>query len=471
MNTASLTARGPEDILAYIPHAIGFWPQDSLVCLTARSGRIGATLRVDLPDRKQSGASLLAYVRAVLTYLEHDTSADSTFVAMFESGRVAAARHERAELMALLAWVLGQAGRPVHELWLVGTDGWNGSGCRESVCSLTGSGPCDDGGPHPLDLIRDSRLAAELVYQGSAVDPHPGTGSRPKASDGGPGAHEAREARESRGSAGREEPHASVDIEHHPATSLTLPEVLERWEPFLDGSASWTEGARGRTASTEPIGPEPAGPEPAGPEPAGTGPATAEALCRTLEDPSLRDAVYVSAGSSWRTAYEGGRAAEAVLAGAVGPAAHAGPGHGLADGLNSPEGYDSPEGRVGDNWLGIFGEVFVGESVSGPDWDRMNRFAAVLQDILHRAGDRPPAGVLTGLAWVEWCRGRGSQASALLERALVVEPDHRLASLLHRMILSGALSGWASKRHSSWRRPLDRTGDGPDMTPTPGGGV
>lgn len=461
MNTASLTARGPEDILAYIPHAIGFWPQDSLVCLTARSGHIGATLRVDLPDRKQPGASLLAYVRAVLTYLEHDTSADSTFVAVFQAGGVAAARHERAELMALLAWVLGQAGRPVHELWLVGADGWNGSGCRESVCSLTGSGPCDDGGLHPLDLIRDSRLAAELVYQGSAVDPHPGTGSRPQGPDAGRGVHEAREVHESRGSAGREEPPASVDTERHPAASLTLPEVLECWEPLLDGSASWTDAGRGRTASTAPVSPEAASTEPV----------STEVLCWTLEDPSLRDAIYVSAGSSWRTAYEGGRAAEALLAGAVGPAALPEPAHDIDDGLYSPEGRDSLEGRVVDNWLAIFGEVFVAESGTGPDWGRMNRFAAVLQDILHRAEDRPPAGVLTGLAWVEWCRGRGSQASALLERALVVDPDHRLASLLHRMILSGALSGWASKRHSSWRRPLDRTGDGPDMTPMTGGGV
>lgn len=444
MNTASLTARGPEDILAYIPHAIGFWPQDSLVCLTARSGRIGATLRVDLPDRRQSGASLLAYVRAVLSYLEHDTSADSTFVAMFQPGEVAEARHERAELMALLTWVLSQAGRPVHELWLVGADGWNGSGCRESDCSLTGSGPCDDGGMHPLDLIRDSRLAAELVYQGSAVDPHPVTGCRPEESRTVPA------SRGPAGSVGRAGPPASADTGHHAATSLTLLEVLECWEPFLDGSASWADGGRGRTA---------------GAEPARTGPVSADVLCRTLEEPSLRDAVYVSAGSSWRTAYEGGRAAEAVLAGAAGSAAHAGPGHHIDHGLRSQDGRDSPDGRAADKWLGIFGEVFVAESGSGPDWDRMNRFAGVLQEILHRAGDRPPAAVLTGLAWVEWCRGRGSQASALLERALAVEPDHRLASLLYRMILSGALSGWASKRHSSWRRPLDRPDDGQDMTP------
>lgn len=428
MNTASLTARGPEDILAYIPHAIGFWPRNSLVCLTARSGRIGATLRVDLPDRRLRGEALLGYARAVLAYLEHDTAADSTFVAMFQDGPVDSARTERAELMALLAWVLGQAGRPLQELWLVGSDGWNGSGCRHSECSLTGDGPCAGAGPHPLDLIRDSRLAAELVYQGSAVDPHPSAFSRRPLQGPRKGPRGTREGVRGPGERDSPTPGPAPDAGPVSCGTPSLLEALEHWEPYLNGSAVWADVADMMGGQSRQI------------------------LCRTLEVPALRDAVYVSAGSSWQTAYQGGLAAETSVEDADRPMSSTG--SGVVPGVvrEDGEGKRDPGGHPLVSWLGLFGDVMVAESGSGPDWDRMNRFAAVLQEMVHAAGDRPPAGVLTGLAWVEWCRGRGSHASALLDRALEREPGHRLARLLNRAILSGALSGWASKRHSSWRR-------------------
>ncbi|MDQ0708521.1 hypothetical protein QFZ52_001173 [Arthrobacter woluwensis] len=448
MSIASLTARGPEDILAYIPHAIGFWPRDSLVCLTARSGRIGATLRVDLPARDLRGDALLRYVRAVLSYLEHDSSADSTFVAMFQDTGVAGVRGERAELMALLAWVLGQAGRPVHELWLVGTDGWNGSGCRGAECSLTGEGPCEVDAAHPLDLIRDSRLAAELVFQGSAVDPHPGRPFPPQRqeSPGDPGPS----------TGPHDHPASTAVADDAPLDQPSLAEALDFWEPYLDGTASLVSAASpDGTALRDST---------AFPDSSMASDRVASlsrALCHTLEIPAVRDAVYVSAGSSWSIAFQGGRAAAAVLADAIGSEAAHGPEPDEGENPRSPAGQDFIP------WLGAFGDVFLAESGTGPDWDRMNHFATILQNLLHQAGDRPPAGVLTGLAWVEWCRGRGSQASALLDQALVVEPGHRLASLLNRAILSGALSGWASRRHSSWRRPLDRPVSGVDTQATP----
>jgi len=410
MDTPSFTARGPEDILAYIPHAIGFWPRDSLVCLTAESGRIGATLRVDLPNRRLQGDALLEYARAVLGYLEHDLSSDSTFVAVFQEGPVDTLRAERGELMALLAWVLSQAGRPLQELWLVGSDGWNGSACRNSSCFLDGipgAVSCQSARPHSLDLIRDSRLAAELVYQGSAVRQHPGAGSRgpsPQTRGGVP----PQGSRTGRGPALGAPVSGDLD---EPA----LLEALQRWEPVLDGSVTWAglPDARER-----------------------------EMLGRVLEVPFLRDAVYVSAGSSWLTAFQGGLAAGSVLDD---------PSAATAEATTAAEDGSGPDGR-----LRLFGEVMVAESGAGPDWSRMNRFAAALEEIVHDSEKDPPSSVLASLAWVEWCRGRGTHASALLDRALAAEPGHRLAGLLSRVILNGGLSGWASRRHSSWRRTADR---------------
>ena len=44
-----LTITGPEDILGYVPHSLGYWPSRSLVAMTMQGKRLGATLRVDLP--------------------------------------------------------------------------------------------------------------------------------------------------------------------------------------------------------------------------------------------------------------------------------------------------------------------------------------------------------------------------------------------------------------------------------------
>ena len=44
-----LRITGPEDILGFIPHSFGYWPENSLVAMTMQGKRLGATLRVDLP--------------------------------------------------------------------------------------------------------------------------------------------------------------------------------------------------------------------------------------------------------------------------------------------------------------------------------------------------------------------------------------------------------------------------------------
>jgi hypothetical protein len=45
-----LIISGPEDILGYVPHTLGYWPTSSLVAMTMQGKRLGATLRVDLPE-------------------------------------------------------------------------------------------------------------------------------------------------------------------------------------------------------------------------------------------------------------------------------------------------------------------------------------------------------------------------------------------------------------------------------------
>ena len=51
-----LTITTPSDLLSLIGHTLGFWPQESLVCITLNENSIGATLRIDLP--RQPGQEL-----------------------------------------------------------------------------------------------------------------------------------------------------------------------------------------------------------------------------------------------------------------------------------------------------------------------------------------------------------------------------------------------------------------------------
>lgn len=45
-----LSIKTPADVLSFVGHTLGFWPQESLVCITLdKNNIVGATLRVDLP--------------------------------------------------------------------------------------------------------------------------------------------------------------------------------------------------------------------------------------------------------------------------------------------------------------------------------------------------------------------------------------------------------------------------------------
>src|SRR5690349_25153919 len=76
-----LTVRGPEDILGFIPHSLGYWPGNSLVAMTLQGKRLGATLRLDLP-----GPAVLAdpapFAETVAGYLAADEHADGTLLAL-----------------------------------------------------------------------------------------------------------------------------------------------------------------------------------------------------------------------------------------------------------------------------------------------------------------------------------------------------------------------------------------------------
>ncbi|MHA7276182.1 DUF4192 family protein [Arthrobacter sp. Hz1] len=54
------------DILSYVLHTLGFQPAESLVLLTMCGKRVGATLRVDLPDEDVDPGDYAAGVCSIL---------------------------------------------------------------------------------------------------------------------------------------------------------------------------------------------------------------------------------------------------------------------------------------------------------------------------------------------------------------------------------------------------------------------
>ena len=78
-----LTITGPEDILGYVPHSLGYWPSRSLVAMTMQGKRLGATLRVDLPEGASSRHGLEDFSRTVAQYLLADDDANGTLLMFF----------------------------------------------------------------------------------------------------------------------------------------------------------------------------------------------------------------------------------------------------------------------------------------------------------------------------------------------------------------------------------------------------
>ena len=162
-----LTVTGPEDILGFIPHSLGYWPADSLVAMTMQGKRLGATLRLDLPDRTvpcragdfcPDGARLPRWRTRVPTA--------PCWLFFTNDGCARRRRHctERS------------AGRPGSPCWIrpACRSGTPGTSARTTGVTPTAWMPsCCPCPGRPVQEIRDSMLNAEMVYRGSSVGPAP----------------------------------------------------------------------------------------------------------------------------------------------------------------------------------------------------------------------------------------------------------------------------------------------------------
>lgn len=422
-----LTITGPEDILGYVPHSLGYWPSRSLVAMTMQGKRLGATLRVDLPV-SESRREREDFARSVAGYLLADDAADGSLLMFFtndgwtdasgpgESGQVAGRL-----LLADLESALGLAGMPVRDAWYVGEEHWRNAYCTDAgCCPLPG---------RPLAEIRDSRLNAEMVFLGSSVGAPPGTAL---AGD------DMRQAAEDPAVEAAEERWAG-ELEGRRASRPQFERVMDVWE---------------RVLAAEPgacVAPEMAG-----------------FLRACLCVPAWRDAVLVMAAAG-RSAAEAGaeefgifsaRASLPISGPAVSDPAVSDP---AVSGDSVPAGRAEPDAERGRDGQGIptgrgpapvpgYGEVLLGLSPALPDWDTMKRLEDLMLQLSSRGPGEARAAALTAKGWIEWCRGRGSFAHASLSRALAASPGYRLAELLSEVVRRGTICGWASRREAAWQK-------------------
>ncbi|WOC62674.1 DUF4192 domain-containing protein [Paenarthrobacter sp. AT5] len=153
-----LTITTPSDVLSFIGHTVGFWPQESLVCITLDENSIGATLRIDLP--RQPGQEL-PYARTVAHYLTSDTSATSILFAVYTSATAGPGEaRPYAGTIAALTGVLAEQGITIRDGLFVGDDTFSPYD-GEPGTSLA----------LPVSSAQTSAINAEFIYRGSFVEP------------------------------------------------------------------------------------------------------------------------------------------------------------------------------------------------------------------------------------------------------------------------------------------------------------
>jgi hypothetical protein len=443
----------PADMLSYIPHALGFMPEESLVVLTTSGRRLGATLRVDLPP---DGSDPLVFAQGVLSFLQGDAGADGSLVVVYARQEWArGAPAPRAAMVLKLEAVLGAAGLPVGGGWFVSAGGWRDYFCMDAEC-------CPWPG-QPLDAVVDSALNAELIFGGSAFHP-----SAPEA------VFREAPAVVARSGTSATTMHAVEDAQAHYAACCA-----GHWTDqaqFHATSAVWDavlQEAGGFQVDVEPD--------------------IAGFLLASVESRTVRDFLLASACVGSAAALEGATACclleqseetdgsqehgsqgidltigasvppwvpgvvmPGELRAAVGAAEDALPAT-LRRIASDDHSDPSPRGDAGEQAAQLYADVLAGRHTGRLAWHRVDSMTLVLAGLASVAEGESRAAVLTMCAWFEYARGRGSRATVFLDAAEQAVPGYRLARLLQELLRRGGLPAWARIRSTAWTAEAGRS--------------
>ncbi|WP_028281274.1 DUF4192 domain-containing protein [Arthrobacter sp. H5] len=391
----------PADILSYVPHVLGFQPKDSLVFLTMTGKRIGATLRLDLPG---PDTDLFDYASGAGSFLQSDTGADGVLMVLYTDQEwTDPAEPPYLELVHCLDLVLDASGLQLRDGWLVGGSHW-----REYFCD---DGSCCPWPGHPRGTITDSRLNAEMVYQGSSYA----------------------DSLETAVGNLSQESHEDIKRlcgDYQAAYSAGWGskglgrEALRVWDVVISAT-------KGKPAASPTDTPE----------------VTAFLLAGLAATP-IRDCLPVLAALGLDAALSGAAASGAFR----GKKTHVAiPAECTAMLSSRPAAADAGPQTSSADAASAFGGVFVGTYAGALDWERLDALHAVLLALSPLASGSSRAALLTILAWIEWARGRGSRAHLYLQESVRVAPGYALARLLTELIGSGALASWTRQRDRAWQ--------------------
>ncbi|MGP9782785.1 DUF4192 family protein [Glutamicibacter sp. AOP12-B1-11] len=351
-----------DDVLAYIPHALGFHPQKSMVLLLIVGQRLEATLRVDLPSEIHE-VDRQPWVAQVLSLLRRLPQVRSVVAVVYAPGDIKIAEEiPYQQMICELEEAFDPQGIQLRQAWCL---------CREKVWDY------DDGDvgvafPRPDIALGETNLS--LVLAGSAPLDHPwdGTGIATWAN--------AAEVQELTGAFGDD----LVDSLDDWAEVLNLSdeEALERIHSSSLSSARMLAGLRIRL---------------------------------------VRDLLPFLAGVG---------AAQTIEM--------------------------SKQLCVGNEGEQVkpLADFLLGRGWQSPDWKRLERLWLVSRDLLGVAIDGERHALMCILAWIEWARGRGTMAIALLDRVLSEQGDYRLAQLLRELMNRGSMPEWATDELRAWRAQL-----------------
>ena len=157
-----LSIKTPDDFIALMGHSLGFWPEESLVCVILDDKRIGATLRVNLPV---PGTDTTHFIDQVVHHVGTDRQATGVVFGIFTHALWnpnESRPHE--SIMEELTGRLSLQGVVVRDGWLIGETTFTNYLLMGTDSSVS----------HPLDRVLSSELNAELVFRGSSIEASPG---------------------------------------------------------------------------------------------------------------------------------------------------------------------------------------------------------------------------------------------------------------------------------------------------------
>jgi len=413
----TLSVHQPEDILGYIPHMLGYWPEESLVAMTMQGKVLGATLRVDLP-LPGSPQALAHFADHIRSFLIADEDADGVILTIYtdsgwEDGEVV--RHS-VPLLQALQLSLDEVGLSVRDAWLVGSEYWRSAYCSDLHC-------CPVPGL-PVDRIKNSRLSAELVYRGSAV------GQPPESALRGP---------------------RTLDPRVLAAETRYGKKILGKWrsEHCLDAVLSVWNHVLKRVKAGHALHPD-------------VDVQTMGFLRASLRVPAWRDAVVVMAAAGRGAAKSGALAFNLFVAdheSCDAPFDLRELGLELREPVLAsrlPSAATLPSEEETAAHLFTYGDVLLGLQPVRPCWSTLDALEEVLAQLCaHDEAGVVPAAALTLQGWIAWCKGRGSVAHACLTKAVAAQPGYRLAELLMDLLGRGSICPWARSSSTAWRGPRD----------------